>query len=271
MPLGGTTDFFLIVELSLNYRPAKATTVWNFLMGQSLSDNTERQRRPWLQGMVQALPIVLGYIPVGFAYGVLAQKAGLSAFNTLLMSIIVYAGSAQLISVGLIASGLSPLSVIITTFIVNLRHMLMSAALSPHLQNWRKRELSAFAYEITDESFALHAARMEEGERPKSETFAINLTAQLSWVLGTALGIFGGSMIAEIEPFALDYALPAMFIALLVMQIKNKVQVVVAVLAGAFSLGLYLWGLQQWYVIVATVLAATLGVVFEQWTKKQSS
>ena len=80
----------------------------------------------------------------------LAQKAGLSPFNTLLMSIIVYAGSAQLIAVGLISSGLTPLSIIITTFIVNLRHMLMSAALSPHLQSWRKPELAVFAYELTD-------------------------------------------------------------------------------------------------------------------------
>jgi predicted branched-subunit amino acid permease len=112
---------------------------------------------------------------------------------------------------------------------------------------------------------------MDEGPQPKAETFAINITAQLSWVLGTALGVFGGQLIADIEPFALDYALPAMFIALLVMQLKNKVQVLVAVLAGGFSLGFYLIGFQQWYVIVATVLAATMGVVLEQWTKKQSS
>lgn len=225
----------------------------------------------YLQGIVHALPIVLGYIPVGFAYGVLAQKAGLSVFNTILMSIIVYAGSAQLIAVGLVSTGLEPLTIIITTFIVNLRHMLMSAALSPHLQGWRKRELAAFAHEVTDESFAVHATRMDEGPQPKAETFAINITAQLSWVLGTALGVFGGQLIADIEPFALDYALPAMFIALLVMQLKNKVQVLVAVLAGGFSLGFYLIGFQQWYVIVATVLAATMGVVLEQWTKKQSS
>ena len=239
-------------------------------MAKTGTDQPKRPTHPWLQGMVQAVPIVLGYIPVGFAYGVLAQKAGLSPFNTLLMSIIVYAGSAQLIAVGLISSGLTPLSIIITTFIVNLRHMLMSAALSPHLQSWRKPELAAFAYELTDESFALHATRIDGQERPKSETLAINVTAQASWVLGTALGIFGGQMIAEIEPFALDYALPAMFIALLVMQIKNKVQVIVAVLAGAFSLGLFLIGFQQWYVIIATVLAATLGVVLEKWTKRPS-
>jgi len=234
------------------------------------TDQPKRTNHPWLQGMAQAVPIVLGYIPVGFAYGVLAQKAGLSPFNTLLMSIIVYAGSAQLIAVGLIASGLTPLSIIITTFIVNLRHMLMSAALSPHLQSWRKPELAAFAYELTDESFAVHATRINGQERPKRETIAINVTAQASWVLGTALGIFGGQMIADIKPFALDYALPAMFIALLVMQIKNKVQVIVAVLAGVFSLGLYLIGFRQWYVIIATVLAATLGVVLEKWTKRPS-
>ena len=239
-------------------------------MAKTGTDQPKRPTHPWLQGMAQAVPIVLGYIPVGFAYGVLAQKAGLSPFNTLLMSIIVYAGSAQLIAVGLISSGLTPLSIIITTFIVNLRHMLMSAALSPHLQSWRKPELAAFAYELTDESFALHATRIDGQERPKSETLAINVTAQASWVLGTALGIFGGQMIVEIEPFALDYALPAMFIALLVMQIKNKVQVIVAVLAGAFSLGLFLIGFQQWYVIIATVLAATLGVVLEKWTKRPS-
>ncbi len=97
-------------------------------MNENNKVKSSRPQRPWLQGMVQAVPIVLGYIPVGFAYGVLAQKAGLSAFNTLLMSIIVYAGSAQLIAVGLVSSGLAPLSIIITTFIVNLRHMLMSAA-----------------------------------------------------------------------------------------------------------------------------------------------
>jgi 4-azaleucine resistance transporter AzlC len=232
--------------------------------------NIIQDERLWLPGILRAIPIALGYIPVGFAYGVLAQKAGLSAVNSILMSIIVYAGSAQLIAVGLIASGLNPISIIVTTFIVNLRHMLMSAALSPHLQNWKKLELAGFAYEITDETFAIHSARLAEETVPKAESFATNLTAQISWIAGTVLGVFGGRLIAEIEPFALDYALPAMFIALLVMQIKNNVQVAVAVLAGLASVGLYLLGLDQWYVILATILGATAGVILEQWIKKPS-
>ncbi|MBG0784010.1 MAG: AzlC family ABC transporter permease [Anaerolineaceae bacterium] len=240
-------------------------------MTQEINENPRKHLPPWVNGVVQALPIVLGYIPVGFAYGVLAQKAGLSTLITLLMSVIVFAGSAQLIAVGLFSAGMDPLSIILTTFVVNLRHMLFSAALSPHLEGWRKPELAGFAAELTDETFALHATRMADADPTKAETFVVNLTAQASWILGTWLGIVGGQLIADIEPYALDYALPAMFIALLVMQIKNRRQVFVAVLAGGLSVGLYLLGFSQWYVILATVIAASVGVVLEQWTKKQSS
>ena len=89
---------------------------------------------PWpeiLSGMWQALPIVLGYVPVGFAYGVLALKAGLPAIPAALMSMIVFAGSAQFIAVGLLAVDAPALTVILTTFVVNLRHLLMSAAMAP--------------------------------------------------------------------------------------------------------------------------------------------
>ena len=226
----------------------------------------------WLAGAIQALPIMLGYLPVGFAYGILAQKAQISVFNTLLMSIIVFAGSSQLIAVGLISAGVAPVSVILTTFVVNLRHMLMSAALSPFLHRWRKRALAGFAFQLTDETFALHSTRLpdsvSQSKSIRGETFAINILSQSAWVLGTWLGILGGKMVADIEPLALDYALPAMFIALLVMHIKTKPQIAVAVLAGFFSVGLYLGGLTQWHVIIATIIGAFFGVWMESWTKK---
>lgn len=229
----------------------------------------------WLKGISRAIPITLGYIPIGFAYGVLAQKAGISTFNTLAMSIFVYAGSSQLIAVGLFATGVSPLSIILTTFIVNLRHMLMSSALAPYLSRWNKIELSTFAYEITDESFALHAVEFPRADRSEGpgppESIALNMTAQVSWVLGTWLGLVAGGLITDISLFALDYALPAMFIALLVMQIRDRVQVIVALLTGALAVGLLLVGMTQWHVIVATIVGATLGVIFELWIKEPSS
>lgn len=237
------------------------------------SENTETSG--WLRGVSRALPITLGYVPIGFAYGVLAQKAGLSAFNTLAMSIFVYAGSSQLIAVGLFAAGAAPLSIILTTFIVNLRHMLMTSALAPYLSRWRRFELSTFAYEVTDESFALHAVEFPriapDGGPDPIESIALNMTAQISWVLGGWLGMVAGGLITDIKFFALDYALPAMFIALLMMQIKDRVQIIVAIVTGILAVILLLAGLDQWYVIAATLIGATLGVMVEQWIKARSS
>ena len=138
---------------------------------------TTVERSPVLAGIKQALPIVLGYIPVGFAYGVLAQKSGIGLFNAVAMSVIVFAGSAQLIGAGLFAAAASPFTLIFTTFVVNLRHLLMSAALAPRLKGWKKWQIALFSYELTDETFALHSLRMAKGPRPKAESFAINLQA----------------------------------------------------------------------------------------------
>ena len=187
------------------------------------------------------------------------------------MSLLVYAGSSQLIAVGLFASGVPALSVILTTFVVNMRHVLLSAALSPFLKEWRKREIAAFAYELTDESFAIHSVRFASGTPSKAEVLATNATAQVAWIFGTWLGIVVGQSIADVKPLALDYVLPAMFIALLVLQIKDRVQVGVALATGALSVVLLLMGVGQWNVIVATLVGATIGVIVETWIKKQSS
>jgi 4-azaleucine resistance transporter AzlC len=236
---------------------------------------SERDANPSLPGFLRhaangagaALPIVMGYIPVGFAFGVLAQKAGISTVNTLLFSILVYAGSAQLIAAGLIGAGAGLWTLIITTFIVNLRHMLMSAALSPYFREWKRWQQAVFAYEITDESFAVHSARFARGQTDKIETIAVNFTAQISWVFGTWLGITAGTLIKDVRPYGIDFALPAMFIALLVLQIHHRTQVLAALLAGLISIGLMQAGLTSWNVILATVVAAALGALIEKWTK----
>ncbi len=236
-------------------------------MNPSLSLRTHPLRAAW----VQALPIVFGYLPIGFAFGILARKAGISPANTLGMSLLVYAGSAQLIAVGLIAGGVSPWSIILTTLIVNLRHLLMSAALSPYLRDWRKILIPLFSFELTDETFGLHSLRFSQNGAMPGETLAINVISQSAWVAGTWLGIIAGDLIADVRPFGLDYALIAMFIALLVFQVKDKRFALIAGLAGLLSTGLLLDGVNQWNVIIATLVAATCGVLLESWTKKSSS
>ncbi|MDK9707502.1 MAG: AzlC family ABC transporter permease [Desulforhopalus sp.] len=219
-------------------------------------------------GIRRALPIVLGYVPVGFAYGVLAGKNGISDANTLLMSLIVFAGSAQFIAVGLFASGTGPAAIILTTFVVNLRHLLMAASLTPFLAGWRKRHLAFFSFQLTDETFALHTSAAGRLSECRAEALALNVTAQSSWVGGTILGIVASGLIGDIKPMGLDYALAAMFIALLVGQCENRVRVITAIFSGGIATLLYLAGWHQFHIIAATVLGATFGLGVELWIKR---
>lgn len=231
-------------------------------------DNPKDQetiKSAWLRGFIAAVPIVLGYLPVGFAFGVLAEKAGLLTIHIVLMSIVVFAGSAQLIAVGLFSANSTPLTIIVTTFIINLRHLLFSAAIFPNLVNWRKTELAGFAYELTDETFALHSTRFSQHKVEKAEVFAINLTAHLAWIAGSWLGAAVGGLVVEIEALGLDFVLPAMFIALLVMQTKEYTQVITAVVAGITSVAFLLLGFSQLHVIIATLIGATFGAWIKRW------
>lgn len=222
----------------------------------------------WWAGIKRALPIILGYVPIGFAYGVLAGKSGISDTNALLMSLIVFAGSAQFIAVGLFASGTGVAAIILTTFVVNLRHMLMAASLAPYLSGWKKRYLALFSFELTDETFALHSSQATRLEHCRLEALALNLTAQTSWVVGTLLGLFASGLIGDVKPLGLDYALSAMFIGLLVSQCEDFIKVFTAIFAGILATVLLLLGVEQFYIIVATVLAATFGLGAELWTRK---
>ena len=260
-------SLYCLADLS---RPIRQCCQPQFCIKEIEKKMSERKKHIFA-GMRQALPIVLGYLPVGFAYGVLAEKSGLNGLNAVGMSLIVFAGSAQLIAAGLFGAGASPLTLIFTTFVVNLRHLLMSAALAPYLKGWKKWQVACFGYELTDETFALHSLRLAKSSPAKSETFAINITAQLSWIAGSALGFLAGGQIADVRPVGLDYALPGMFIALLVPQIIRPVYLWMAILAGALSVTMLLAGFTQLHVIAATIISSTVGLGIEQWINRQSS
>ena len=115
-------------------------------------------------GIKAAWPICIGYIPLGLAFGILAQKAGFDWLDIGIMSAIVFAGSSQFIAVSMLGAGAAPPSIILTTFAVNLRHVLMSSALAVHLHGVSRRFLSLFAYGVTDESFAVNIVRFRGGD-----------------------------------------------------------------------------------------------------------
>ena len=236
---------------------------------QALRDMRSSQAwRDVLAGMKRVVPVILGFVPVGFAYGVLAAKAGLSDFNVMLMSAVVYAGSAQLASVALFATGAPALAVIAATFVINLRHLLMSAALAPRLTGWPAWRVGLMGFELTDETFALHVTRYgHDPVYPKAEFFAVNHCAHLAWITGTALGLMASGLLGDVRPLGLDFVLPAMFIGLLIMQIRRRTHLLVAAAAFLASAVFLSLGMSHWGVLMATILAATLGTGADKWTR----
>ncbi len=216
-----------------------------------------------LPGLRTAFPVLLGYAPVGVAYGVLAHQAGLTLAETVALSLLVYAGSSQFIAVAMWQAGAGYLAIIFTTFLVNLRHFLMSTALSPYLTRYSKRWLAYFGAQLTDETFALHSTRLRQGDPAHAGTplLVINQAAHLTWAASSAAGYLAGTSLGDPRRLGLDFALPAMFIGLLVMQVRRRLDVVVAVIAGALSLGLPFLLPGRWNVLLAAVSAATVGAL----------
>jgi len=210
-------------------------------------------------GVKAAWPICLGYIPIGLAFGVLAQKAGMSWGQIALMSSIVFAGSSQFIAVSMLANGATGWAIITTTFFVNLRHLLMSSSLALKLQNAHRGKLSVFAYGVTDESFAINTTRFLSGEWDLNRALVVNHTANACWIVSTVAGGFFGHLIPA-HSFGIDYALIAMFICLLVFQLTRRLAVLTAMIAGILSVALALIIPGNAYIVIASVLAATLGV-----------
>ncbi len=211
-------------------------------------------------------PICLGYVPIGLAFGVLAQKAGLNPLEIGLMSILVFAGSSQFIAVSMLSAGASTLAIVMTTFMVNLRHVLMSSSLAVFLKNISRFKVSLLAYGVTDESFAVNHPRWDQGQWNIDRALVVNHTANLAWIISTVIGGLGGQFIPA-GAFGIDYALIAMFICLLIFQLKGRIYVITAMIAGVASAILALAIPGNSYIILASIIGATIGLAAKRYAQ----
>jgi 4-azaleucine resistance transporter AzlC len=223
------------------------------------SSNTNLWNAALKKGTIAAWPVCLGYAAIGLAFGVIARKAGLQTLEVGLMSLLVYAGSSQFIAAAMIANGAGLLPIVLTTFTVNLRHLLMSSSLSVYLRELNTAETALFAYGVTDESFAVNSARFRRGNWSWQTALVVNHVSNLAWVLSTIAGSMLGSFVPD-GAFGLDYALTAMFLCLLVFQLRNALQIAVALISGILAVIIALLVPGNYYIIVASFLAATFGL-----------
>jgi 4-azaleucine resistance transporter AzlC len=188
-------------------------------------------RQAFVRGFSAIVPLWLGVVPFAIAYAVIAHDAGLSLVETQVLSLFVFAGSAQFTAAGLFATGATALEIVFTTFLLNVRHVLYGLALGRRveLDGWR-RPLAAFF--LTDEVFGVVSSR-------RAPTFAYLLGAEISlfvtWNASTLGGSVLGGAIPDPTKLGLDLVFPLAFVALLVPLVRTRVELVVAVLSGALA------------------------------------
>lgn len=217
------------------------------------------------------LPTVFGYIGIGVSFGIVAASAGMSVLMATLMSFIVYAGSAQFILVSLLAIGTPLISIVLSVFLVNSRMILMSMTTANFFKKNSLFENILIGSLITDESFALSMNKLNftDGKLSFKWFNTVNLMAYLVWAASTMVGAMLGKIISDPKKLGLDFALVAMFIGLLYLQlisdksIKFKVQLtVVAIMLPLVYFGLIFIS-SDLLILVVTLIGCALGVILK--------
>ncbi|PAQ15551.1 branched-chain amino acid ABC transporter permease [Bacillaceae bacterium SAOS 7] len=236
--------------------------------GGIMLEVAQEEQLTFVQGVKDCVPTLLGYISIGFAAGVVGVASGLSVMEIALMSMFVYAGAAQFIICGMLATASPPSAIIFTAFIVNLRHFLLSATLAPHFSQYSLLKNTGIGALVTDESFGVAASRIFSS-KPVNDRWmnGLNLTAYITWIAACVVGAILGKWVSDPEKFGLDFALTAMFVALLVLQIDSLKRsqlmhylfLIVMMVACMYVLSFFLS--IDLAVILSTVIVATIGVV----------
>lgn len=219
---------------------------------------------PFRKGLQAGVSIAIGYAPVALTFGLLAKTAGLSFIETVVMSMVVFAGASQYMALSLISLGTSTFEIIFTTFIVNIRHFLMSTALNEKAEDDKLMKKALYSFGITDESFSVIATK--DGVQKTGFILGVNIIGYMSWVTFTALGYVVGANLPQVLQESMTVALYAMFIGLLVPSMKGSAKVVylAVIAAGLNTIFTFTGALSTgWSIVIATLISSVLVEVIE--------
>ena len=220
-----------------------------------------------LNGFLLTLPILLVYVAMGLSFGFLAIDNGISPINAILMSLLIYAGTAQLIGIQLIAIEAPIFSILLTTFIINSRFFVMSSSIGRFLVKFKFYQRVLYACQLTDATFAIHTVRFSKLNPPKLELFTTNIFGHIVWVISTIFGVYLGGRDYNFDSLGIDFAMPAMFIGLLLPLVLTRVHLLICIIAGTLTVILYLFGFSYWTTLTSTVITILLGLYLYKWNK----
>lgn len=218
----------------------------------------------WAEGFKKSIPVAMGYLPAGIAFGVLAQVAGVPIWATMMLSMVLYAGAAQYACLPMLSAGLAVGSMATNIAAINLRHVFYAVPLLQTMPTQKFAKMYCL-FALTDETFSVMTSLPVE-ER-QALILPISLFNQSWWVLATAIGVLIGSALNDVVPH-LDFALVCLFAILAYEQFQNirrYFPIAIAIL-GLFIASLFT---SDWLLLVAIAICMLMILARGFWLKKR--
>jgi len=214
------------------------------------------------RGAGRLLPIAIFTLPFGIAFGVAASEAGMTSFQTITMSVLVFSGAAQFAVLDFWGAPLAFGSLAMVVLALNARHVIMGAALSPWINRlpvWQR--VLTLGY-LSDPNFADSQPSFQDGEKDAGVLLGGGLVLWAFWVAGTAVGAFGGNAIGDTSAFGIDVVMPCFFVSLVVARMKTGKAFAPVVTATAVSVVLLGFVPAGWNIVLAALAGGLIGALF---------
>lgn len=210
-----------------------------------------------------AFPVMISYVAIGLACGMVLFDVEFSLFQIMLISIFVYSGASQFLLASMILSGASLLSILLTTFFLNLRMILMSASLANYIKKESPLYLFLFGISLTDESFGLNYTYFQTNDWTTTEAISLNIANYVTWVVST---VFGGALasVIEIDTTVMSFAIVALFISMMVNQFVDKKYIITAVIAVVLTIIFTILLQNNISIVIAAILSSFIGYLIDE-------
>jgi 4-azaleucine resistance transporter AzlC len=231
------------------------------------------RRSEFVNGIKDTIPLIIGAAPFGIIFGALGVNNGLSPLAVLGFSVFVFAGSAQFIAAGLVGQGIGMGFIVLTTFIVNLRHLLYAASLVPHMSHLPQKWLLPLGFWLTDETYAVVIRRypQQDGSAYKHwYHLGSSVSMYLNWNFWTIVGLIAGTQLSGLATLGLDFAMVVTFIGIVVPLIQSRPMLLSALVAAVVSVLAYALP-NKGGLMVAALAGIAAGVALEWWRDREKT
>ena len=219
--------------------------------------------KQFLNGTIAISPLSIAVLPWGLLAGSYAVDSGLSPFDSQMLSVILYAGAAQLVAIGMLKSGVGLFTMLLTTFFITSRHFLYGVSMRSKISPLPKRWRWPLGFLLTDELFAICGQQKDE-QFNRWYALGAGLSFYIVWNIASLVGILAGHYIPNLNQLGLDFAVAATFIAIVIPNTKTFPVLVCVLVSLVLAVVLETYQVQG-SLMIASLVAMVAGYLCETW------